>query len=208
MGDELARARLARAASCLNRKQGRKPGRTFPSLIFLTDDRHTPEPARSARALPRGSLVIVRATKNARRVALATAIGRIAKERDLYWLIADDPLLAVRAGADGAHFPEASMGEAHHWRALRSQWFITCAAHSLAACARIARTGANAALLAPVFATDSHVGAATLGPARLHFIAGQSPVPVYALGGIDEVTARRLRDADLAGLAAVSALSC
>jgi len=140
-------------------------------------------------------------------MSLAAAIGRIAKERDLYWLVADDPLLAVRAGADGAHFPEARIGEACHWRGLRSQWLITCAAHSLAACARIARAGATAALLAPVFATNSHVGAETLGPVRLRFIAGQSPVPVYALGGIDQVTARRLQDADLAGLAAVRALS-
>jgi hypothetical protein len=117
-------------------------------------------------------------------------------------------VLAGRPGADGAHFPEARIGEACHWRAVRSQWLITCAAHSLAACARIARTGATAALLAPVFKTESHAGAETLGPVRLLLIAGQSPVPVYALGGIDQVTARRLQDADLAGLAAVSALSC
>jgi thiamine monophosphate synthase len=42
---------------------------------------------------------------------------------------------------------------------------------------------------------------------RLRAIARQSPLPVYALGGIDDVTAQRLRDANLAGLAAVGALA-
>jgi thiamine monophosphate synthase len=38
-------------------------------------------------------------------------------------------------------------------------------------------------------------------------VARQSPVPVYALGGIDNGTAKRLGGAKLAGLAAVGALA-
>jgi len=201
--DGLARARLARAAAGLNRRRDTP----LPSLVFLTDDERTPDPLNAVYALPQGSLVILRARQALRRVALVNAITPVAKERRLVWLVADDPELASRAGADGAHFPEARMEEAHRWRARRTHWLITCAAHSLGACARIARTGADAAFLAPIFATTSHAQSRALGSMRLRAIARQSPLPVYALGGIDDVTAQRLRDANLAGLAAVGALA-
>jgi thiamine-phosphate pyrophosphorylase len=99
------------------------------------------------------------------------------------------------------------MTEAHHWRAVRPHWLITCAAHSLGACARVARTGANAALLAPTFATESHIGGRSLGPLRLRLVAQQSPVAIYALGGIDASSAKRLENARLAGLAAIGGLA-
>jgi len=203
MADGLARARLARAAAALNR--GRITA--LPALVFLTDDERTPEPLKAVCALPHGSLVILRARRESGRSALVDAIAPLAKERRLYWIVADDPELASRAGADGAHFPEARLAEAHHWRTIRAHWLITCAAHSLDACARVARAGADAALLAPVFATASHGDGAVLGPLRLRAIAKQSPVAVYALGGIDDKTVMRLCGAPLAGLAAVGALT-
>jgi thiamine-phosphate pyrophosphorylase len=125
----------------------------------------------------------------------------------LLWIVADDPELAATAGADGAHFPEARIGDVGRWRALHPRWLITCAAHSLNACARIGGAAADAALLAPVFATQSHADSRPLGPLRTRFISSQSPVPVYALGGIDADSARRLLGARLAGLAAVGALA-
>jgi len=61
----------------------------------------------------------------------------------------------------------------------------------------------RAVLLSPVFATQSHADARALGPCRLRFIAQQSPVAVYALGGVDAMSAGRLKGARLAGLAAI-----
>ncbi|HEY5046976.1 MAG TPA: thiamine phosphate synthase [Rhizomicrobium sp.] len=202
MADGLARANLARAAARLNRHLGCP----LPALVYLTDDDRAVDPLSAVRALPRRSLVILRARDDSRRVALAAAIASLARQYDLRWIVAGDPDLASRTGADGAHFPEARMAEAHHWRALRPHWLITCAAHSLTACLRIARFGADAALLAPVFATQSHSDGKSLGPIRLRFIARQSPVPVYALGGIDAGSAVRLAGSRLAGLAAVRGL--
>ena len=203
MAQGLARARLARAATWLNRRYNSP----LPALVFLTDDDRTPDPLKAVRALPQGSLVILRARRTSRRIALVDAVAPVAKERRLFWLVADDPELASRAGADGAHFPEARMAAVHHWRAVRAHWLITCAAHSLGACLHIGQIGADAAVLAPTFSTRSHGDGRALGPIRVRAIARQSAVPVYALGGIDDQTARRLRDADLAGLAAVGALA-
>jgi thiamine-phosphate pyrophosphorylase len=200
VANKLARARLARAAAHFHRNP------QLPPLVFLMDDERVTEPLASVVALPRGTLVIVRARDAVRRRALAEATSAIARRRGLHWIVAGDPELAAQTGADGAHFPEAALGEALHWRAKRPRWLITCAAHSLHACARAARADADAVLLGPVFATKSHVGRLILGPMRFSQMARQSPITVYALGGIDETTARRLKKARLAGLAAIGAL--
>lgn len=200
--DRRALAKLSRLAGALCARAGT----TLPALVFVLDDRIA-DPLPAIQALPRGSLVILRSRERARRLMLARQVARLARERKLYWLVADDPDLAHTAGAHGAHFPEARMADAFRWRARRPGWLITCAAHSLGACLRAGRSGANAALLAPAFATKSHVDRQPLGTVRVRAIARQSPLPVYALGGIDADNAERLRNAPLAGIAAVGALS-
>jgi thiamine-phosphate pyrophosphorylase len=42
-----------------------------------------------------------------------------------------------------------------------------------------------------------------MGPVRLALLARRAGVPVYGLGGVNNKTARRLKDAGLVGLAAV-----
>ena len=201
--DKLARARLARAAVEFNRRAAAD----LPALVFMTDDDRVGAPASVIASLPSGSLAILRAKKAADRVRLAQDIAHLARARGIYWLVADDPELASRLAAHGVHFPEARIGAAQHWRSIRPQWLITCGAHSLRACMRAASAGANAILLAPVFPTRSHAGRPALGSFRTRCIAQQSRVPVYALGGIDAHSARRLRGAKLVGLAAVGALA-
>src|SRR4029079_3268355 len=126
---------------------------------------------------------------------------RIAHERGLLLLIAADPALASACGADGLHLPERRMREARHWRTLHPSWLITVAAHSEAALGAAARSGADAALLAPAFATLSHLERASLGVARLMLMAARAKLPVYALGGINAGNIARLAGARLAGVA-------
>jgi thiamine-phosphate pyrophosphorylase len=190
--DKLARAQLARAAT-----RFRADG--LPCLVLMTDDDRLPDPLAAAKALPRGSLVIVRARDGAGRARLAAALRKI---HGLRLLIANDGALAAKIGADGIHLSEAHAREATHWRTRHPRWLITAAAHSLRATA----VQADAVLLSPMLATASHESAKALA-IRGRLIARQSPVPVYALGGVDAVTVRRLKGANFAGLAAISALS-
>lgn len=205
MADRKTRAKLASAAARLNARS--HFAGLLPPLVLMTDDERLPDPAAAARALPRGSLVILRARNDARRTALAEDLGRIARTRDLFLLIANDPALAARAGADGLHLPEARAGEAAHWRALHPSWLITCAAHSAQAMRRARNARADAVLLSPVFATKSHRGAKVLGATRLRMLTQDAGLPVYALGGIDVRTALMLGGANVAGIAAIGALS-
>jgi thiamine-phosphate pyrophosphorylase len=195
----LSRAKLARQASRLNAGCG------LPALVLLTDDERLPDPVAAARALPRGSMVILRARQKARRAELADVLSRVAHERDLVLLIADNPQPAMQIHAHGIHLPQARAHEAAHWRARRPNWLITCAAHSLQSCMGVRY--ADAILLGPVFQTLSHPGAKPLGAMRTRLIASVSRTPVYALGGIDAHTATHLRGASLAGLAAIGALA-
>lgn len=198
MTDKLARAKLARAAVALNTRSG------LPALVLMTDDERLADPLAAARALPRGSMVIVRARQSSHRAKLAAELRRITRVRGAKLLIANDADLAARIGADGIHLSQANARKASHWRALHPRWIITAAAHSLAAC-RV--PNADALFVAPVFPTRSHAGGKSLGAVGLRIIARQALRPVYALGGIDAVSAMRLAGVNLAGLAAIRALA-
>ncbi|MDE3114080.1 MAG: thiamine phosphate synthase [Pseudomonadota bacterium] len=171
----------------------------------MTDDERLGEPLAAARAMPKGSLVILRARDKESRAALALQMLRVVHARDLIFVIGDDPALAMRLGAHGLHLPEARASEALHWRATHSHWLITAAAHSPAALCRARH--ADAVLLSPVLATASHAGARPLGALRFRILARSCRLPVYALGGIDAHTVRQLKNASAAGLAAIGALS-
>jgi thiamine-phosphate pyrophosphorylase len=166
-------------------------------LVLMTDERKA-DWARAARALPRGSLVVVRARDARKRRTLAEELAGIAT-----LLIADDPALAEEAGAGGLHLPEARMRQAGHWRARHPDWIITSSAHSLRALMHAAHL--DAVFLSPVFATATHRHAKPLGAARAALIAAHGPVPVYALGGITARNARLLAPS-FSGIAAISSL--
>jgi thiamine-phosphate pyrophosphorylase len=198
VAEKRARLNLARAAAKLA-----APHRlALPSLILITDDDRLPDPAAAARALPRGSMVIVRAREAVVRAKLAETLLSIARGRYLFVLIADDPALAAQMGVDGLHLPEAKAYTAAHWRALHPRWLITVASHGR----RPVPDAADAALLSAIFPTRSHSGRAALGPLKAACIAQRLRKPVYALGGIDANNAGRLAKV-FAGIAAIGALA-
>ena len=181
-------------------------GRSLPALIMMTDDRRLPDPIPAARLLPPGALVIFRHYGAPERETVARALRRVCHVRRLLLLIAGDWRLATRIGADGIHLPEALVGRAGGWR-RRPDWLVTAAAHSPAALCRARAAGVDAVLLAPVFATVSHPEAISLGPLRFAGLVRDAGLPVYALGGIANLTARRLQGSGAVGIAAIGALS-
>jgi thiamine-phosphate pyrophosphorylase len=172
----------------------------------MTDDDRLPDPLSAARTLPRGSLVVARSRDKRRLDELSRALLRLARCSGFAVLVAGDPLLATRLGADGFHLPEARMGEAAYWRARFSNVTITTAAHCLRALSRAQSLPVDAIFLSPVFSTSSHPDRVALTPVRANLMARSFSKPVYALGGIDARNARRLGDG-FAGIAAIGALA-
>lgn len=196
MSDSLERRKLARAAA----RMALERGSLLPPLALMTDDERLPDPLGAARALPRGSLVVVRARDPAKREILTRAMLDLARARGLLLVVSDDPVLA--AATDGLHLPETRIGDVAHWRTRRFA-LITTSAHSLAALRRA--QAADAVFLSPVFPTQSHPGRAALTAVRANAMARATAVPVYALGGIDARNTGLLRG--FCGIAAIGALA-
>lgn len=194
---------LARAAARLNAQSGRT---NLPSLIFLTDDARMPDPLPAIANLPRGSLVIVRARNAARRRDLAHKAARLAQRHCLMLSIAGDASLAAEVSADGFHLAESEIEKAGRYRSAGKSLLLTAAAHSAQAVLRAHLAGVHAVLLSPVFATQSHPDRPPIGLTRLRTIARASPIPIYALGGVDAENAEQLKNIPLAGIAAIGAL--
>jgi thiamine-phosphate pyrophosphorylase len=173
----------------------------------MTDSRRLPDPLPAVRALPAGSAVIVREIEPKRRAALIRQLRPVCRRKRIRLLVAADEDLARQA--DGLHLPEEMVrAGARRWRlSRRPGTLVTAAAHSVGAIFRARAVRVDAVLLAPVFATASHPQARPIGAVRFARWVHISPLPTYALGGIDEAGARRLLNSGAAGFAAIGALS-
>lgn len=195
----IAKSLQARAAK-------RRPRvRRLPALLLMSDEVRLPDPLAALARLPRDSGLVFRHYGAHNREALARALAAKARARGIRLLVAGDARLACRVRAAGLHLPEAmadgplALGQ----KLFRKKWIVTIASHSLRAVFRAAKLGADAAVLGPVFPTASHPGRVALGPLRFARLCRQSPIPVYAIGGIGPETALRLAASGAAGLAGI-----
>ena len=114
-------------------------------------------------------------------------------------------------GADGIHLPLDALCE---WRAASGRrsggegavQLVGASAHSAAELAESAALGADYATLSPIFATDCKPGAAPLGTAALAAACKESPLPIFALGGIGRDKLNACIEAGAAGCCMMSAL--
>jgi thiamine-phosphate pyrophosphorylase len=174
----------------------------------MTDAVRLPDPVAAILGLPPCSAVVLREWDRGKLATLARRLLPLCRRRKVRLLIAGDWRLARAIGAGGLHLPEAAVRRgASRWRRMRRRdWVVTAAAHSPLAIRLATRLGVDAVLLAPVFATASHPEARTIGPLRFVRWTRESPLPVYALGGIDAPHARRLRASGAVGFAGIGAL--
>ena len=122
----------------------------------------------------------------------------------LVLMVAGDPDLARRIKADGVHWPERMLGRRPNHRGL-----ATASAHSRSALVRAQRAGMEAAILSTVFDSASPSAGRPIGALRFRQLVRASPLPVYALGGINAGNAAHVRAAQgarAAGWAAVDAI--
>jgi thiamine-phosphate pyrophosphorylase len=187
----------------------------LPALILLTDEHRLADPSAAVARLPKGSAVIVRhyGLPDVERAALVRKLRIVSRAHGVALLVAvtgaADIALARAVGAEGLHLPEwrVRRGLCRALRGRKPDWLMTAAAHSLPALRRAAAHGADAVLLSPVFATASHADARPLGALRLAAWVRASRVPVYALGGLTDRSAARLRGTAVWGIATIGGLT-
>jgi thiamine-phosphate pyrophosphorylase len=228
-GKSASATALASAAAKLQACKTRERGQRLPTLFLLTDDERLPDPAAAVRKLPRGgsscrlrarAAVIARARNPHELEILVRAIAPICRRRGVALIVANDARLAHRYGADGVHLSEersrggnlASLALPRRGSRGRQRLLLTGAAHSFPALLRAVRIGADAVLLSPAFATESHPDARPLGIIRFAAIVRAARrmkirTPLIALGGVTAGQAQRLTQAGANGLAAIGALA-
>jgi len=118
--------------------------------------------------------------------------------------------IAVTAGCDGIHLPSKMPAAAVvHAReamlAISSAPIISVSCHTLADIEAARQAGASLAVFAPVF--EKLTPAGKIPGQGLHALGEAcrvaEPMPVFALGGVDEQNARGCIDAGAAGIAAI-----
>lgn len=147
--------------------------------------------------LPRGSGLVFRHyhLSEPDRRARFRQLLRLARQCGHAVVLAGAMREARACGADGAYGSAAQLAKGPAGLRLAT-------VHSLRELRRVAR--ADAVLLSPVFATQSHPGAGALGSLRFLLMAQKSRIPVLALGGM---TPRRAARMPLYGWAAIDGLS-
>lgn len=180
--------------------------KALPRLLFFTDPARTPDPEAVARTLPRGAAIVFRAFGAADAHARGLRLRRIADQRGLTLLVGADDRLAQALGADGVHLPERLAHRARRLKAAHPRWIVTAAAHSSLAARRGLAAGVDAVVVSTAFASKSPSAGKAIGPIRLALLVRATGGPVYALGGINNKTARLLKSTGLVGLAAVDGL--
>lgn len=193
---------MARTAQAIGRSAAaRKP---LPCLLFFTDPDRTPDIEAAAWRLPAGAAIVYRTFGDPRAETRARGLLQIAQRRKLRLLIGADAALAAEVGAHGVHLPERLQRTIPYLK--HRGLLVTCAAHSPLAARRALIAGADAAVVSAIFPSGSPSAGRPMGPLRLAQLVRQAGGPVYALGGVNNETARRLLPAGLVGLAAVEAL--
>jgi len=133
---------------------------------------------------------------------LAEPIRSAARRRGALFYVAGRAELARHLGADGLHLGEGSL------RPSTEVWDgpLSVAAHDRQGLDRAGQVGARFALLSPLFPTRSHPDTEPLGPERFAKLAGYSPVPVLALGGVTPANAGEALAAGAQGVACIDAI--
>jgi len=109
---------------------------------------------------------------------------------------------AARSGADGVHFTATQLASL---TARPDFPLVAASCHDARELALAARLGLDFAVLGPVRATASHPGRPGMGWDRFSRLIADSPLPIYALGGLARADREAAWAAGAHGIAAIRA---
>ena len=178
----------------------------LPRLLLVTDETRLIDPSNHIRNLPVGSGVIFRHYKHPKRRRLAMAISAICRQKGLCLIISEDASLALEVYASGLHLPEHNILSPSNaimsWIRYK-RGITTCSCHSRKVLHIAGDLGVGGALVSPVFPTPSHPTSDGLGLKALAELCRSSPIPIFALGGIDKKSANSVINCGIYGLAGI-----
>jgi len=139
----------------------------------------------------------------------AQAALAVARERGAQLIINDRADIALALGADGVHLGQDDLDPAAARRLLGENFIVGYSTHSIAQAIEAARLPVDYIAIGPIFATqtkenpDPIVGLEGLRQVRDSI---KPSIPLVAIGGITETTARAALDAGADSVAVINAL--
>ena len=160
----------------------------LPNIWLISDARNDAVLEQALDRLPAGSGFIYRHyhLDDDSRVARFYALRDKARALGHIVILADSAMTAREWGADGIY------GAPRALYPRRADMLQLATAHDLTEVGLANRFGADAVLISPVFATNSHPGAKYLGKSRFRTLANHAQIPVIALGGMNAKRAEAL----------------
>jgi thiamine-phosphate diphosphorylase len=141
-------------------------------------------------------------------LALAQRLRGVTAGRALF--LVNGPLdVALAAGADGVHLPEATAAARRPREAVpagRQGFLVGRSVHSLEAARRAEGESADYLVAGPVYETRSHPGREPAGLSLIEEITRSVRVPVLAIGGVSAGRAEEVVRAGASGIAVISAV--
>jgi len=182
-----------------------------PLLTLITDSsRYSGEPFFDAcdQALANGTDAILIREKeltSAKLLALASRLRDITRKHQARLIIHTQADIAQAVDADGVHVASADITTIPAIRSWLNnpEMSISASCHDAEELAQAHYAGADFALLAPVFHTQSHPGSPSLGVEAFRTLAAQADIPVIALGGITTENCEALSGHSLAVISAI-----
>lgn len=138
-------------------------------------------------------------------VALARDVLACCRQFHTPLLLNGAPSLLERVDAQGIHLT-AAMASTLDQRPIPLDKLLSCSCHSASELKWASRLKADVAVLGPVQVTTSHPGKPALGWETFATLANSSPMPVYALGGMQTSDLPRSRLCCARGIAAIRGL--
>lgn len=133
---------------------------------------------------------------------LATCFGPVVRRHGGRWLLNGPPELAEAAGANGVHLNARRLMSLAR-RPLADDRLVIASCHDAGELERAGAIGADFVTVSPVRPTPSHPQAVPLGWPGLARMCEVSPLPVFALGGLDADDLGRARRHGAFGVAGI-----
>jgi thiamine-phosphate pyrophosphorylase len=183
-----------------------------PPVLLITDRTQARRPLAAvvAAALAGGCRWISLREKDLSaeaQIALCRELAPLAAAGGARLMLHSDPRLAAEAGLSGVHLD--AHGDVRAARGLLgARAWVSISTHGMEKIEAAAASGADAVTLSPIFLTASKPGYGPgLGLETLSAAAALSPIPIIALGGIeDAAAARACFEAGAAAIAAMGAV--
>ena len=140
-----------------------------------------------------------------RRARVVARLVCLCEEFDCLLVLNDTPGAAAQSGAGGVHLNSARLLQVNE-RPLDSRYTVGASCHNRMELMQAASLGLDYVLLGPVRHTDTHQDAVVLGWEDFAALARSTPLPVYALGGMQPVHMKPARSMGARGLAMISGI--